>query len=63
MLIDSAAIAASLAATAKEIAAAAELYERMPRARANLAAGLESLKARLDREWASFLAKTAKENP
>ena len=43
MLIDSVVIAASLEATAKEIAAAAGLYGRLPQARGNLAAGLEIL--------------------
>ena len=53
--------AASLAATAREITAAAELYERLPKERSNLAAGLESLKERLDLEWLAFITKVAVE--
>ena len=41
MTVDSIALAASIEATAKEIAAAAALYQRMSSGRMKLAAGLD----------------------
>lgn len=61
MLIDSVDYAVRLAATAKEIAAAAELYERMPRQRLDLASALGVLHSRLDLEWRAFITKASVE--
>ena len=61
MSIDSAVLAASIAATAMEIAAAAALYQRLPAQRNDLVAGLESLVEALEHEWAVFARKRAEE--
>ena len=55
-------MAASLEATAKEIAAAAALYQRLPAERSNLASALNALHARLDIEWLAFITKAAVES-
>lgn len=54
-------MAASLEATAKEIAAAAQMYQRLPKQRSDLASGLGSLHSRLELEWAAFITKAAQE--
>lgn len=59
--VNSVAIASSLEATAKELAAAAAAYQRMPSFRRDLAAGLSSLRDRLNDEWAVFLTKVNEE--
>jgi hypothetical protein len=59
--IDSVDFAASLEATAKEIAAAAALYQRLPAQRDDLIAGLGSLTDRLQLEWKAFILHAAKE--
>ena len=61
MLIDSVDTAIAIAATAREIAAAAELYERMPRQRLDLVSALGALHARLDLEWRAFITKASVE--
>ena len=62
-MIDSKALAASLEATAKEIAACAALYQRMSSGQVNLAAGLGALKDRLDDEYRAFILTAVKEIP
>lgn len=59
--VDALAIAGSIEARAKEIAAAAKLYQRLPAHRADLAAGLESLVEALNHHWAIFLRKREEE--
>ena len=55
-------MAASLEATAKEIAAAAALYQRLPTERSRLASALGSLTDRYKLEWAFFITKAAVES-
>ena len=55
-------MAASLEATAKEIAAAAALYQRLPAERGKLAGALGSLTDRYKLEWAFFITKAATES-
>ena len=55
-------MAASLEATAKEIAAAAALYQRLPAERSSLASALGSLTDRYKLEWAFFITKAAVES-
>jgi hypothetical protein len=59
--IESYEIASSLEAVASEIRYAAHSYIRLPSYRDDLAAGLESLKERLDAIWAVFLRIRAEE--
>ena len=62
MSINSADIAASIDAHARELSAAARLYQNLQYAnREATAAGLESLKAALDYDWLIFLRKRAEE--
>ena len=62
MTVDSIALAASIEATAKEIAAAAALYQRMSSGQIRLADGLASLKDRLDYEYTAFIRAVTREN-
>jgi hypothetical protein len=50
------AIAAELEVCAKEIAAAARLYQRLPAHRASLATALDSLMEALNHHWSRFEA-------
>ncbi len=62
MSYDSVDFAASLEATAREIAAAAAMYQRLPAKRHELTAGLISLIERHKLEWTAFICTVAKEN-
>jgi hypothetical protein len=55
------AVAASIEAEAKEVVAAASLYQRLPEARENLATGLELLMDRLNDTYKVFLSNRATE--
>ena len=59
--IDSKSMALSIEAIAKEIAAAAHLYDRMASGQNSLAAGLTALKARLDGAYDAFARLRAEE--
>jgi hypothetical protein len=54
-------MAASLESTAKELAAAARLYQRMNSGQDSLAAGLGSLMEQLQGDWLNFLRARARE--